>query len=283
MTTAFVIGWHSHYVHVVHCGYPGHPYYGHSYYGGYYTRHDASPAMSHGNYVWQPHYRAGGQPFTRSDGRQLAIAHRNANTGGAPSGYQNRGPASAGLHGNRPAVGANGAREGMKQIQPIRNDAPTQAALRNEPAAHGGMKQIQPVRNSPTQATIRDELRAHAPNQTAYTGPGAAGAHATLPAAPGGRYQAPNQSMAFRTSPQVGSPQFHAPQISPQAHNAPQMRAMPMPSSPATRAMPHEGGASYAYRSPSMSMPRTGHAPAAHPGGAAHGAQGHGGGGHGSR
>jgi len=87
VTTAFVIGWHSHYVHVVHCGYPGHPYYGHTYYGGYYARHDANAAVSHGNYVWEPHYRAGGQPFTRSDGRQLAIAHHDANAGGAPSGY----------------------------------------------------------------------------------------------------------------------------------------------------------------------------------------------------
>jgi hypothetical protein len=52
VTTAFVIGWHSHYVHVVHCGYPGHPYYGHTYYdghyahGGYYVRHDANAAVS---------------------------------------------------------------------------------------------------------------------------------------------------------------------------------------------------------------------------------------------
>ena len=87
VTTAFVIGWHSHYVHVVHCGYPGHPYYGHTYYGGYYARHDANAAVSHGNYVWEPHYRSGGQPFTRSDGRQLAIAHHDPNAGGAPSGY----------------------------------------------------------------------------------------------------------------------------------------------------------------------------------------------------
>ena len=93
VTTAFVIGWHSHYVHVVHCGYPGHPYYGHTYYdghyahGGYYVRHDANAVVSHGNYVWEPHYRSGGQPFTRSDGRQLAIAHRDPNAGGAPSGY----------------------------------------------------------------------------------------------------------------------------------------------------------------------------------------------------
>jgi hypothetical protein len=54
-----------------------------------------------------------------------------------------------------------------------------------------------------------------------------------------------------------------------------------MPSAPT---MPHQGGASYVYRSPSFapSMPQAsaGHAPAVHSGGSSHGGQGHGGGGH---
>ena len=350
VTTAFVIGWHSHYVHVVHCGYPGHPYYGHTYYGGhyahggYYVRHDANAATSHGNYVWEPHYRAGGQPFTRSDGRQLAIAHHDPNAGGAPSGYHsadrgngyrsgfrddghssdshgnnsyghgNDGHAGNGYgygyghgndghagngndgHANRGnGVGPNGARDGMKQIQPIRNDPPTQAA-------------------------IRTGLREHAPSQTNFTSPGSGFAHGSTPTAtdshnvtPPGRgytYQAPNQSTAFRApvirnapqapqyrnTPQTSqAPQFrNAPQTG-QARNvpqaaAPQMRTMPMPSAPQMRTMtapsaPREGGASYSYRSPSMSMPQAsaGHAPATHQGGASHGSQGHGGGSRGSR
>jgi hypothetical protein len=331
VTTAFVIGWHNHYVHVVHCGYPGHPYYGHTYYGGsyphggYYVRHDVNAATSHGNYVWEPHYRAGGQPFTRSDGRQLAIAHHDANAAGAPSGYHrvDRGPpstagyragnpgivrndghgalrteggtspnahanpglggshSSAEFHGNGQSVAPSGAREGMKQIQPIRNDPPTQAAIRNE-------------------------LREHAPNQSSFNGQSSSPSlrDPTQHGAP--QYNAPQ----FRGTPQYNTPQvrtapqYNAPQVrtAPQFHGAPQastpqMHTMPMPSAPATApraAIPHEGGASYVYRSPSMpqasmarpSMPQggAGRAPAGHEGGAAHGAQGHGGGGgHGSR
>ncbi len=312
VTTAFVIGWHNHYVHVVHCGYPGHPYYGHTYHGSYYVRHDANVAMSHGNYVWQPHYRTGGQPFTRSDGRQLAIAHHDSHAGGAPSGYRSadrgtsagyragnpgivhnngnghaddgrgnygNGHPGPGYGANGPSAGRNGTREGMKQIQPIRNDPPTQAAIRNE-------------------------LRERAPSQTPFTTQGSGFAHGAGPAtpaattpgadrrnvtAPGRSYTAPNPSTAFREPATRNAPQ--APQFrnAPQAA-APQMRTMPMPSTPQVRtttvpSAPHEGGASYSYRSPSMSMPHTssGHAPAAHQGGAAHGAQGHGGGGRGSR
>ena len=320
VTTAFVIGWHNHYVHVVHCGYPGHPYYGHTYHGGYYVRHDANAAMSHGNYVWEPHYRSGGQPFTRSDGRQLAIAHHDPNAGGAPSGYHSadRG-SSAGYRGGNPGVAHNDGHGALRTEGGASPNARANPALSSQanPALHGngqpggareGMKQIQPIRNDPpTQAAIRNELREHAPSQTNFTSqgsrfargaqpttpgvatPGAGDRHNVMPPARSYTSPAPNQSMAFRNAPQ-------APQTRnvPQAA-APQMRTMPMPSAPQMRPMtvpsaPHEGGASYTYRSPSMSpsmsmgQASAGHAPAAHQGGAAHGTQSHGGGGgHGSR
>ena len=41
-----------------------------------------------------------------------------------------------GLRGNGQSVRPNDAREGMKQIQPIRNDPPTQAAIRGELRQH---------------------------------------------------------------------------------------------------------------------------------------------------
>ncbi len=299
VTTAFVIGWHSHYVHVVHCGYPGHPYYGHTYYGGYYARHDANSAVSHGNYVWEPHYRSGGQPFTRSDGRQLAIAHHDPSAGGAPSGYHSA-DRGAGYRAGNPGVAHNDGHGALRTEGGASPNARTNPAL-SSPANPGfrgngqpsgareGMKQIQPIRNDPpTQAAIRNELREHSPNQsTAPRDP----AIRNAPQAPQVR-NAP-QVPQVRNAPQA--PQFrNAPQV-PQVRNvpqaaAPQMRTMPMPSSPQMRPMtvpsaPHEGGASYTYRSPSMSMPQAsgGHAPAAHQGGTAHGAQGHGGGGRSSR
>jgi hypothetical protein len=515
VTTAFVIGWHSHYVHVVHCGYPGHPYYGHTYYGGtyahggYYVRNDVSAATSHGNYVWEPHYRAGGQPFTRSDGRQLAIAHHDPNAGGAPSGYHNfdrstppsttyraagtsninswhgndahanngyadahgndghsnngygdghgngghanngydnghgndghsnngygdghgnDGHANNGYgnghgndghsnngygdgHGNdghanngygnghgNDGHSNNGYGDGHGNDGHANNgygnghgsdghsnngygdghgndghanngygnghgsdghsnngygdghgndghsnngygndghanngygnghgtdghgnsgygdshggnahgsspNAPTSPGFRDASqsvpsGAHGGMKQIQPIRNDPpTQAAIRNELRDRSPDHTAFTSqsPGMSGHNASPPHY---AYQSPNQSMSFRdpaahSAPQIhgGMPQYTAPQSrgsmpqfsAPQARNvpqatAPQMHTMPMPSAPTMA--PHQGGASYVYRSPSMPQASSGHAPAAHQGGSSHGGQSHGGGGH---
>jgi len=415
VTTAFVIGWHNHYVHVVHSGYPGHPYYGHTYYGGYYMHHD-TVAVSHGNYVWEPHYRAGGQPFTRSDGRQLAIAHHDPNAGGAASGYQrgdghadyrddhrdghdndghannnyghgddghagngygdghsgdghantghgndghpnngygdghgndghannghgdghgNDGHANTGHgddHGND-GHGNTGHGDGRgndghpgnsygnghsgdgyannghgndghgtghgSDLPGASPNARATPGFRDASQSVGpsGMRQIQPIRNDPpTQAAIRNALRDSSPNHTAFTSLSSQAVHSTPPGF-GERsatpqhysYQAPNQSTSFRSAPQVGSPQArNLPQT-----GSPQMRTMPTQNGPAAMSAPRQGGASYAYRSPSFSpsMPQAsmarpsmppasgGHAYSSHQGGATHGAQGHGGGG----
>jgi hypothetical protein len=81
VSTAFVIGWHSHYVHAYPCGYYAHPYYGHAYHSPYYARYDSNVAVSRGGYVWEPHYRTGAQPFTRSNGRPVAVT-RDGQRGG---------------------------------------------------------------------------------------------------------------------------------------------------------------------------------------------------------
>jgi hypothetical protein len=71
VSTAFVVGWHSHYVHVYRCGYYGHPYYGHSYYDNYYVRNNTHVNVNvvnyNGGHVWAPRNgNYGGRPFTRS-------------------------------------------------------------------------------------------------------------------------------------------------------------------------------------------------------------------------
>lgn len=73
VTTAFAIGWDSHYLHVYHPTYWGHPYYGHHYYGHYYrypsvsvynsyyvnnSYRRASSYYQHGDY-WRPRVSAG--------------------------------------------------------------------------------------------------------------------------------------------------------------------------------------------------------------------------------
>lgn len=76
VTTAFTIGWNSHYLHVHHPSYWGHPYYGSSYYGHYYRRpsiniynnwyvnnrrHNSRYRYRDGDY-WRPRTRSGARP-----------------------------------------------------------------------------------------------------------------------------------------------------------------------------------------------------------------------------
>lgn len=74
VTTAFVIGWHTHHLHVYHYDYPSHPYYGHhyDYRDHYYRRRTVSAHVKqgsrhnahHGDY-WQPGRRHGARADNR--------------------------------------------------------------------------------------------------------------------------------------------------------------------------------------------------------------------------
>ncbi len=88
MTSAYLIGWNTHYVNVYHCGYYGHPYYGHQYNNAYYVRHDANVSVSRGSYVWEPHYRSGGQPFTRSNGQRVVGTRGDQSAGASQGSYR---------------------------------------------------------------------------------------------------------------------------------------------------------------------------------------------------
>jgi hypothetical protein len=69
VNTWFSIGWHSHYLHVYDPFYYGHPYYGWTYYNPFYVRNVYVNVNRYHNYpnnVWEPRYRYGGRPFTRS-------------------------------------------------------------------------------------------------------------------------------------------------------------------------------------------------------------------------
>jgi hypothetical protein len=68
VNTWFSIGWHSHYLNVYDPFYYGHPYYGWTYYNPFYVR-NVYVNVNHyryPNYVWEPRYRYGGRPVTRS-------------------------------------------------------------------------------------------------------------------------------------------------------------------------------------------------------------------------
>src|SRR5688572_1570725 len=69
VNTWFSIGWHSHYLHVYDPFYYGHPYYGWTYYNPFYVRNVYVNVNHYHNYpnnVWEPRYRYGGRPFSRS-------------------------------------------------------------------------------------------------------------------------------------------------------------------------------------------------------------------------
>ncbi len=74
VTTAFVIGWHTHHLIIEHCGFAGHPYYGRHYYEPFYVRNDIHVNVVNvhrGGEVWQPRPRDHGRPFAVSDERRV--------------------------------------------------------------------------------------------------------------------------------------------------------------------------------------------------------------------
>ena len=65
VTTAFVIGWDTHHVHVHHHLHPRHPFYGHRYHAPLFVRHSINVNVvrhEHNVYVWQPRHRHGARP-----------------------------------------------------------------------------------------------------------------------------------------------------------------------------------------------------------------------------
>jgi len=306
VTSAFVIGWHSHYVHYYPCGYYGHPYYGHAYHNNLYVRNtvNVNVNVSHGNYVWQPHYVHGAQPFTRSDGRQLAAARHEMNTSAASSGgyrpidrgasptngynavnptngyrSEGRGPAPT-LHSDGRAIGPHPDNNGARGYHPGEQAAPPTMAGRD------GVRTIQPAQNRVTAQSFRDDLRARESGHATFAEPssgiarssgngtlerqhGSTGVerHTVIPQ-PQQRFASPQQadhSMALRAAPPVRT----APsQIAPTPYSAPRMVA------------PRPSGDSYVNHAPHFSAPvqhSDGGAPAHQGGGGSsgHGSQGH--------
>ena len=64
VTSAFLVSWHDHYLHVNHHSHFGHPYYGHSYYTPSYARTNyyLNVNLVGGHHRWAPGYRHGGRP-----------------------------------------------------------------------------------------------------------------------------------------------------------------------------------------------------------------------------
>ena len=65
VTSAFTIGWHSHYIHLHHHTHYRHPYYRRTYYTPYYARRSVNVTVNVNNYrnVWRPHRTRGARPY----------------------------------------------------------------------------------------------------------------------------------------------------------------------------------------------------------------------------
>jgi hypothetical protein len=87
VTSVFSIGWHTHHLYLHDHHYWGHPYYGRTYYDPFYYRRAVNVSVSRGGYVWEPHYRHGAQPFTRSDGRRF-VGTREGRGASMPGSYR---------------------------------------------------------------------------------------------------------------------------------------------------------------------------------------------------
>jgi hypothetical protein len=216
---------------VYHCGYAGHPYYGHNYYDGYYVRHDANLSVSRGHYVWQPHYQAGSQPFTRSDGRRFTGPGVVQGGAHAADGYRNGGVSRSAGQQRHVAAGDPDTGRALRAD----GGAATHSTL-TEPAPHGQLT---------TRDQVRDELRARAGTSTgsaALRSPGqyrsgdAGSSSHAVPPRPNGQQNAAgtaSQERGVTPGRTTGQYRGNAPAAAQQHPNAPaagQQHSAPQPS-----------------------------------------------------
>lgn len=165
VSTAFVIGWHTHHVHVYPYGFHGHPYYGHHYYDNYYVRNNVNIRVNVVNYngsqVWQPRHRNyGGRPFTRSDGHYVSDRQGNSASRGqaatrAPAGGTTR-AAGGRLGGATPRDQAASNYRGSTQAGSANANAQNGAARTTQrPSGAASSGSERPTQQPPRTTTYR--------------------------------------------------------------------------------------------------------------------------------
>jgi hypothetical protein len=194
VTSVFSIGWHTHFLYHHDHHYWGHPYHGRSYYDPFYYRRGVNVSVSRGGYVWEPRYRHGAQPFTRSDGRRF-VGTRNERTADMPGSYrsgsgavsrsggqqQTRDP-SASANRNRATPGTSprvegsggtyrGGASGSARTAPQRSSDATAGGQQrpgraDSGSAAGNDQANQPARNREAGQQPREQSRSAPPNAT---------------------------------------------------------------------------------------------------------------------
>jgi hypothetical protein len=99
VSSAFVIGWDTHLLHVRPYGYYGHPYFGRTYYDPFYVRNNVviNVNVNRGGYndVWQPRHRYGGRPIVRGRDGYVGDSAPRIGRSAEGSAYRNRTAAPA--------------------------------------------------------------------------------------------------------------------------------------------------------------------------------------------
>jgi hypothetical protein len=94
VSSAFMIGWDTHLLHVRPYGYYGHPYFGRTYYDPFYVRNNVviNVNVNRGGYndVWQPRHRYGGRPIVRGRDGYVGGSAPRVGRSAEGSAYRNR-------------------------------------------------------------------------------------------------------------------------------------------------------------------------------------------------
>ena len=154
VTSAFSIGWSSHYLHVHHHSHLGHPYYRHNYYTPYYARRgvNININLNHVSHVWQPTHYRGARPqrdVVRTTTRSGYTNDRGGDRRRATvAGTNRRAANSAGVDSRRvrdPATRNRGTSDGSRGTLTTRDQAqtPTRAPRRITARRNGAAEQVE--------------------------------------------------------------------------------------------------------------------------------------------
>jgi hypothetical protein len=265
VNTWFSIGWHSHFLHAYDPFYYGHPYYGHTYYHPFFVRNVYVNVnrYHYPNYVWEPRYRYGGRPVTRSSEGRVYTTDRtprrgvlDANATRTREGSVSRAATLPSTNETTRAGGTANGRSTRAQAppgqtrgqthQPLRNPRESGQAQARQPDASNEASSAEPNRTyrsggGTSQALERSRTAAAQPNPEARTSPGSARSNPSMARAnPGVSPRASERSTGMpRQSSRSSPPPREQSAPPPREQSAPPPRQQ---SAPPRRQQSNDGG-----------------------------------------
>jgi hypothetical protein len=162
VTSAFAIGWHSHFIHVHHHSHLSHPFYRYSYYQPYYRRSGVNITVNVNNHrnVWRPRDYRGARPY---DGIRARADGRGTRSFDGRRYRYSSSTESGGLAPDRPAN-----RTGNRSVDPARNGALTRRergiARQSNDGAGAPARETRTIDGRSTAAPANDTARLNRAN-----------------------------------------------------------------------------------------------------------------------